>query len=255
MPFVFANQSGWVGFFCINEDFRGKGYGRQLFQACMDHFTLHSTRFIGLDAVTQQKETYMRRGFVAKGTIRLVTRRSLQEAPLPKSDFTPCPSIASETKYDLVDIRDLPLTGLFRSDLECSGLERVRLWTNEALFERPDLFGYGIISKEDKNELQGWILVRRCSLGFRFGPLYAETVEIASKLLEESLKRCDGGGSMIAEVWMGNQESLGLFTKYGWVPTGIDYHRMWLDGRVPGEQQEGGKAEKAMFAIFDAGEG
>jgi hypothetical protein len=36
---------------------------------------------------------------------------------------------------------------------------------------------------------------------------------------------------------------------------GLGYHRMWLNGKVPQEQQEGGKGAKGMFAIFDAGAG
>lgn len=35
----------------------------------------------------------------------------------------------------------------------------------------------------------------------------------------------------------------------------MDYHRMWLNGRVPEEQQEGGRGQKGMFATFDAFEG
>jgi len=43
-----------------------------------------------------------------------------------------------------------------------------------------------------------------------------------------------------------------VFEELGWKYAGVSYHRMWLNGKVPVEQQEGGEGTKGMYAIFDA---
>lgn len=254
VPFVFDNGTGWIGFFCIKEGFRGNGYGRSLFQTCLDHFVSRAVRFVGLDAVTEQKPTYERRGFVSKGTIRLMTRRSVHELPTGKGSVVTGASSGGLGR-SVIEIDKVSGEDLLQSELACTGLKRSRLWTHGALSDRSDVFGYAMTSQQEQHALQGWIVVRSCPDGHRFGPLYAESAEVASQLLEMALDRCTGSGEMIAEVWMGNTESLEVFTKLGWTPLGIDYHRMWLGGRVPAEQLPGGKAERSMFAIFDAGQG
>jgi hypothetical protein len=45
-----------------------------------------------------------------------------------------------------------------------------------------------------------------------------------------------------------------VFEEAGWTWLEVDYHRMWLGGRVPDAQQSGGRADKEMWAVFDAGQ-
>lgn len=253
VPFVFANGTGWVGFFCIRAPHRGKGYGRALFNALMAHYLQAGTRIVGLDAVPEQKGTYERRGFVATDLIRVVGRPGLKEAPLPRDERAESALKESER---LVDLKDVPVEALVRSELEHTGFERPRLWSKDAMFSRPDAFGLALVDKEDASKLRGWILVRRCQEGRRFGPVYAESAGYASLLLRKAMERTEGEeGTLTAEAWPSNAESIGVFEGLGWKVPGVDYFRMWLGGKVPEQQQKGGKAERCMFAIFDAAEG
>lgn len=250
VPFVYPNGTGWVGFFCINESMRGKGWGAKLFQAGLDHFTENGTKIVGLDAVQEQVETYGRRGFVEKGRIRLMVREGLGVEPLEGG--------LGHTNKDeeLCPLDHIPEAVLAKSDLENSGLERPKVWSKEALFSRPDAFGFALVKEGTKTELEGWILVRRCQHGFRFGPLYASSPDRASLLLRNAMKRVEEQeGTFIAEVWPQNPEATKVFENAGWKYAGMDYHRMWLNGVVPKEQQPGGTADKQCYAIFDAGEG
>ena len=56
-------------------------------------------------------------------------------------------------------------------------------------------------------------------------------------------------------MWHSNSEAMAVFAESGWESSNLDYYRMWLHGKVPEPQQPGGKADKEMFAIFDASEG
>jgi hypothetical protein len=62
-------------------------------------------------------------------------------------------------------------------------------------------------------------------------------------------------GSMVAEIFGSNPRGRQLFEEHGWVWGNLDYHRMWLNGKLPKEQAEGGKGTMGMYATFDAAEG
>jgi hypothetical protein len=250
VPFVYANGTGWVGFFIINEPFRRNGWGNTLFQGGLDHFAAGGARVVGLDAVEEQVGTYERRGFVQKSRIRLMVREGLKNKPLEGGLGHP------QQGLELFPLHRVPSEVLVKSDLEHSGLERPNLWTEDAMFSRPDAFGFALVREGVTDALEGWILVRSCEKGFRFGPLYATTKENANLLLRTAMKRVEKeDGTFMAEVWPQNPEANAIFEAAGWMYAGMDYYRMWLNGRVPEEQQPGGLAEKQCFAIFDAGEG
>jgi hypothetical protein len=59
-------------------------------------------------------------------------------------------------------------------------------------------------------------------------------------------------GTFIAEVFGTNENGRKVFEELGWEYAGLSYHRMWLHGKVPIEQQDGGKGAMGMYAIFDA---
>jgi Acetyltransferase (GNAT) domain len=249
VPSAYDNGTGWIGFFCVNEPYRGKGWGARLFSAALKHFEKTGTTFVGLDAVQEQVNTYARRGFVDKGRIRLMQRPSLKDLPLDQKSL-------ELHGANLVPLSSVKKEVLVKSDLEKTGLERTRLWSDEALFSRPDTFGFALVSGDDVSNLKGWIMGRYCQHGYRFGPLYAIHAIVASTLLQAAMNELNGKpGSLIAEVWPGNPAAADVFTAAGWSEAGIEYHRMWLGGRVPQEQSPGGKADTEIFAIFDAGEG
>jgi hypothetical protein len=248
--FVYANSTGWVGFFIVEEEHRGKRKGAALFQAFLDSNSNNGANIMGLDAVAEQVPTYERRGFVTKCLINLMVRSSINEVPPTKT------GIVLDEGEKLVDLRKIPHRLLVESDLTHTGFERPKLWSDEALFSRSDVQGYAIISSTDTNKLLGWILVRRSPLGHRVGPLIADTSKHASILLEKAVQNVTNpDGSMIAEIFSPNTEGRKVFEELGWKWAGMDYHRMWLDGSVPKEQDVGGRGEKGMFAIFDAAEG
>ena len=142
------------------------------------------------------------------------------------------------------------------SDLAHTGLKRSKLWSKEALFDRDDAWGLALVRDGNREELEGWILIRSCQQGRRFGPLYATSKENAKFLLHQAMRRLESeDGSFIAEVWTQNHGAIAVFEESGWECAGLDYHRMWLNGIVPDAQQHGGKADSDVFAMFDAGEG
>jgi hypothetical protein len=230
---------------------RGLGWGAKLFQAGLDQFTKNGVEVVGLDAVQEQVATYGRRGFVEKGKIRLMQRLGTKELPL-KGEF----EHVTGSGVHLVPLEEVPAHILVDNDLACTGLERKALWSEEALFDRDDTFGLALVKESTKDELEGWVLIRGCQQGFRFGPLYATSKVNATLLLHQAMRRLEADdGSFITEVWAQNEQACKVFEEAGWTNVGVDYHRMWLDGKVPEAQKPGGRADKEAYAMFDAGEG
>ena len=155
----------------------------------------------------------------------------------------------------LVDLKSVHADILAKYDLAHTGLDRRVLWP--ALLSRDDAYGYGILSTSgDDTKISGFVLVRRCEQGHRFGPLYAEIHDEASLLLTKAMEHIAAStGSMVAEIFGKNTYGKKLFEEHGWDWAGLDYHRMWLDGRVPKEQADGGRGTKGMYATFDAAQG
>ncbi|KAF1813968.1 hypothetical protein P152DRAFT_299337 [Eremomyces bilateralis CBS 781.70] len=247
--FTSANATGWIGFFCINAPYRGRGWGTPLFQASLDLFKARGMEFVGLDAVEQQVGTYTRRGFVDVARVRTMIRPAFAEMPLE------APRGRTVVGERLVDVREIAKEALVGSDFKHTGMERRSLWTDDALFHRTDTTGFAIVGA-DGGRLRGWILSRTSITGHRIGPLYAESARLASVLVHavlENLQRAEG--DFAAEIPVDNIAAQSAFEHAGFAVGGPDMHCMWLDGKVPEEQKPGGKAATCAYAWFDAGQG
>jgi hypothetical protein len=248
VPFVFDNGTGWVGCFCMNAPMRGLGWGGALFSQCLAEFEKAGAKMVGLDGVAEQVQTYERRGFKTTNIVRLMVRKGIRDQPLEGG----LEHVETDDER-LVPLNEVPASVLVENDLAVTGFKRGKLWSREAMFDRDDAWGLALVKEGNKEQLEGWVLVRSCQHGYRFGPLYANSKENAKFLLHQAMYRLQASdGSFIAEVWYSNVDAVAVFEESGWEWCNVDYHRMWLHGNVPGAQQAGGKAEKEMFAIFDA---
>jgi GNAT superfamily N-acetyltransferase len=247
VAFTYPNRTGFVGYFIINAPYRGRGWGAALFKELLASFRASNTIYLGLDGVEEQVNTYKRRGFEIAATIKLAMRTSLVEKPKTVE------VVEVGEEEQVMDIKDIDPELLAQLDLAHTGFYRPAYWSQEGLFSRKDAYGYALFSTaRGEPKLAGYVLVRRCHEGHRFGPLYAETYDQAKYLLWRAMEVLTGNGSMVAEVYGSNLQGLKVFEELGWKWAGVDFYRMWLGGKVPSEQQESGKATKGMFAIFDA---
>jgi hypothetical protein len=241
-PFIYPNKTAWVGFFIMNAPYRGIGLGRELWKEMELTFDKAGTTVIGLDGVEEQVETYKRRGFQDCARIHLLMRDRIADKPI---DVT----WDEKDAVELQDLRDVDGKLLAKLDLEHTGLDRSAYWATDVLTSRFQGLGYAIIAN---GEVTGFIYARSCEQGVRIGPLYAATYSQARQLLHKLMNDYALSGTFVAEIFGTNVEGRKVFEELGWKYVGLSYHRMWLNGKVPVEQQEGGKGAKGMYAIFDA---
>lgn len=204
-----------------------------------------------------------------------MTRPLVSRESLPTSQSRLWPG------HSVIDIRDVPFGLLTAHDLKYTGFERPGLWSEENMFSRTDVFGSALGSKSPPTVIEhvkAWVLVRRCTGGFRVGPVYAEDAAVANIVLATTMKSASPGvvkanpipGELISDssedevtvqaelntqIWSGNPEAEKVFADLGWKVAGSEYYRMWVDGRPTEPWKEGGIAQKGVFAIFDSAAG
>jgi hypothetical protein len=248
LALTYPNSTGWVAFFILKKAFRGQGLGRELWKEMELTFQRNGTTIIGLDGVQEQYGTYNRRGFESVGKILVMTRDSVDKEPIAQPLHLP-------NGVEVQDLRDIDPKELARLDHEHTGFNREAYWSTEGILSRPDSSGF-VIRSLTTSRLTGFVFVRSSQSGHRFGPLYAENFAEAKQLLHRAMKAVPASDGYVAEIFGNNAEGQKCFEALDWKYNDPNwFHRMWLGGRVPEEQQESGKGARSMYAIFDAASG
>ncbi len=145
-------EFGFLGLYLCQPDYRGQGYGWQIWQAAMQLF---GSRTVGLDGVVEQQDNYAKSGFVLSHN----TQRYLG-----KIAAGPLAGFESVSQDDAV-----------KFDTQISGISRpayMHSWFT------------GTKTRQSLANGAGTALgtIRQCADGFKIGPLYAPDASVAKSL-------------------------------------------------------------------------
>ncbi|EDV19397.1 uncharacterized protein TRIADDRAFT_62132 [Trichoplax adhaerens] len=153
---------GFGGLFIMMKKYRGKGYGMKLFLHALNR--LRKCPKIGLDAVLEQVSNYQNAGFQTfHHTMRYI-------GIVSKLDF-PCNHI--------VDAKSVSFDKLLQYDrCHSPGLRKCFLaaWINLGTDR-------SLVYLDDNQNIQGFGAIRKANDGYKIGPLYAESFQIAESLI------------------------------------------------------------------------
>ncbi|MEO1591343.1 MAG: GNAT family N-acetyltransferase [Cyanobacteria bacterium J06632_22] len=155
----YGTSFGFIGFYIVRPEFRGQGYGWPIWQAGMAAL---AGRNVGLDGVVAQQANYLKSGF------SLAYRNIRYEGKVTSS--------MAEVS-GLVPLASLPVEAVIDYDRRFFPAEReqfLRGW-----LAQPTHRGLGKVSG---NDLIGYGVLRPCQTGYKIGPLFAETAEIAEDI-------------------------------------------------------------------------
>lgn len=161
---------GFIGFYIVDPKYRGMGFGRQIWNAALSRL---QGRVIGLDGVVDQQDFYRRAGFtLAHAKIRY---RGIAKA---------CHNSISESIIPSGDLSSL----LLDYDAGHFGFERKEFldaWVHQA----------GAISNiyQTDTGIQAWGVIRKCHEGYKIGPLFADTYELAEGLFRSLISSIPSG--------------------------------------------------------------
>lgn len=187
----YGEDFGFIGFYIVDTEYRGKGYGIRIWNEAMDYL---NGRNIALDGVIEQQNNYKKSGFkLVYSNIRfeLKTKKYDNKAheiqPITKDIFS------SILEYDL---RYFPAN---RSEF-------LKCWLN-----MPESYGFYFT---DSDEILGYSIVRKCRTGYKIGPLFAENKEIANQLFVKINNSLPVDELLYLDIPEVNQSALELARKY-----------------------------------------
>ncbi|MBO0344639.1 GNAT family N-acetyltransferase [Roseibium sp. CAU 1637] len=157
----YGTDFGFIGFYICHPDHRGNGYGWKLWQHAMASL---DERTVGLDGVVEQQANYKASGFE-------FAHRTIRQSGISMVDTPMDPRLTTIGQGLFPSIRDYDLQ-IFRFPR----VDFLKSWLDPMASSRR---GFALV---DDGEVKGYGTLRQCAEGFKIGPLFADTADIADTL-------------------------------------------------------------------------
>jgi ribosomal protein S18 acetylase RimI-like enzyme len=204
----YGDSFGFLGFYIVKPEHRGKGYGIGIWDAGLAYL---KGRTIGLDGVVDQQENYKKSGFVL--AYRNVRYEGIGGGSMP-DDTAIVP--LSEISFQEVHAYDRPF---FPDDRT----EFLKCW-----IQQPEGAALGF---REHGTLGGYGVVRRCRSGYKIGPLFADNPDIAARLFAALKARTEEGAPVFLDTPEVNSAAIDLATRNN-MAVSFETARMYL-GKAP----------------------
>ena len=191
---AYNSDFGFIGFYIVKPEYRKAGYSIKLANAAINHL---KTQNIGLDGVVEQQQNYRKIGFkMAYNNIRF-------EGETGKNDVK-FPGIVdvSEVDFEKIAAYDINLFPVSRSHF-------LKGWLT-----LPDSNAFASIL--DKT-LTGYGVIRKCRQGYKIGPLFADTIEIARQILLSLLDSVESDMRFYIDIPEVNKQALELTMEFNMI--------------------------------------
>ncbi|NKC33333.1 GNAT family N-acetyltransferase [Falsiroseomonas selenitidurans] len=203
---------GFIGFYIARPEARGQGHGMAVWRGAMAQL---EGRLVGLDGVVAQQDNYRKSGFsLAWNNIRFggVPVRP----PVPVRGIVP----AAEVPF-------AALAALDRSVFPAARAAYLRAWIDQP--------GHVALAAVQDGAATGFGVIRPAREGHKFGPLVAETPEVAEALAAALLARVPDG-PVFLDVPEPHRAAVALAERLGLAP-GFETARMYT-GPAPAIRAE-----------------
>ena len=166
---AYDDRFGFAGFYIVKSGLRGQGIGRELVQRAAAYM---GNRIVGNDAVVAQQEVYQKYGF-------RVAYRNIRYRGIASSEASNDPEI--------IEVRSMPVHRVIAYDRAMFPADRsvfLKGWINQ-----PEGSALGVMRN---GLLYGYGVIRKCRQGYKIGPLFADTQDIAEKIFRALRGRVPG---------------------------------------------------------------
>ncbi|MCO6059091.1 GNAT family N-acetyltransferase [Pseudomonas sp. MOB-449] len=215
----YAGEFGFMGFFIVRPEFRGRGLGNLLWHARRDRLLtrLHPGAAIGMDGVFAMQDYYAKGGFVFSHR-NLRFQAEIAEPP----EWTP--------DEEVVPLAEFALDDVLAYDRTCFPAPRPVFL--EGWISQPDALALGC---RRQGRLAGFGVVRRCLQGCKIGPLFADDA-LAAEALYTNLAAFAAGGPVFLDAPENNPAAMALVQRHGMTEV-FGCARMYL-GPLPAVAQD-----------------
>lgn len=225
----YGEDMGFIGLYIVQQEYRKKGYGLELFQTAMKHL---EGRNIGLDAVVEQIHNYKRSGF---HETHWNVRYSFRIEPIMTTtgfpDFDPTLPL-QWVRQDRLDPQQI-----IQFEKHVVGLSRKpEFWTS--LISQPNCRVFAVRQKLvdtsdcEQYVLKGLVAIRQGVDHYRVGPLYATEPAIAEALMDRICSLDDLTGQYVLVDIVAENKHMGPFLKRYKMKELAKFSRMWTGGQI-----------------------
>jgi len=188
----YGKSFGFLGFYIVKPEHRGKGYGIQIWNAGLAYL---AGRTIGLDGVVAQQGNYRKSGFA-------LAYRNIRYQGTGGGSFPPGSGVVnlSVLPFDEINAYDKPF---FPDDR----MQFLRCWINQVRGA-----ALGILRNQ---KLAGYGVVRACRSGYKLGPLFADSPQLAELLFAELKARVPDGAAIYLDTPEVNAAAVDLAKRHG----------------------------------------
>jgi GNAT superfamily N-acetyltransferase len=189
---AFDDAIGFIGYYIVDPAARGNGFGLKLFQRAMEYM---GSRNIGLDGLLVQVPNYEKNGFKVYHN-----HARYQGCSISLESVFPCSNIVSLDAVGRSEIVEF--------DKKYFPVARVG-WIEDWIA----LPGGITAAYVEDSVLKGFGVLRPCVSGFRLAPLYADNMDIASKLLANLRAQLPDGSVFFMDIPTLNVDATRMLTE------------------------------------------
>ena len=200
---AYGTTFGFLGFYIVRPEFRGRRYGIRIWNAGMERL---AGRNVGLDGVVAQQDNYWRSGFQYAYANERFEGKGGGTSPGGIVDLTQVP-------FDRVAAYD---AALFRAPRAAF----LKKWIAPT--------GGRALGVDEAASLKGYGVIRPCRSGHKIGPLFADTPAIAERLFAGLIATVPGE-AVYLDVPRPNAEAVALAIRHGMAPV-FETARMYTRG-------------------------
>lgn len=184
---AYNDSFGFLGFYIVQPSFRGKGLGTEVWNAGIKYL---GDRNIGLDSVLEQQRLYERLGF--RPCYKSVRHQGVGTGQERK---------AEGIKY----LSEVPIEDLLAYDDQHFPVPR-HAFTNSWIGQTGGI----ALASVNEGVLSGYGLLRKCYLGYKIGPLFADDEDVAESLFRALCGHAPQGAPVFLDTPATNSAALDL---------------------------------------------
>lgn len=204
----YGETFGFLGFYIVKPGYRGNGYGIQIWNAGLEYL---KGRNIGLDGVVDQQENYKKSGF------RLAYRNIRYEGQgggeLVRAS-------------DIIELSTLPFEAVASYSQPFFPEDRSRFISS--WIDQEGCHALGVMCD---GHLAGYGVIRSCRVGYKIGPLFADSRELAESLFLALKSRVKSSAPVYLDVPEVNKAAVAMAENFDMKPS-FETARMYT-GQFP----------------------
>ncbi len=204
----YGDDYGFMGFYIVKPEYRDQGYGIQLAERGEQYL---EGRTVGIDGVIARQDDYATRGF------RLAHQNFRYEGK-GASGLTIDEHIVELGRVDFSDVFVYD-----RLMFPAPRPEFLKLW-----IQPPKGKAVGFV---EDGALKGYTVIRQCRVGYKIGPLFADTPGIAQKLFDVARDYAGPEEPIFLDTPESNPEAVAMAERHGMTKV-FGTGRMYL-GKAP----------------------